>query len=44
MLIYVTKVKYLQNYTVELTFNVNKKGIADLESELYGTVFEPLFR
>jgi hypothetical protein len=42
MLIYITKAKYLYDYTVELKFNDGKKGIVNLENELYGTVFEPL--
>jgi hypothetical protein len=42
MFIFVEEAKYLEDYKVELTFNDGKKGIADLESELYGTMFEPL--
>ncbi|MEA1972891.1 MAG: DUF2442 domain-containing protein [Candidatus Cloacimonadota bacterium] len=42
MFIFVEEAKYLEDYKVELKFNDGKKGIADLESELYGTMFEPL--
>ena len=42
MFIYITEAKYLNDYKVELKFNDGKKGVVDLESELYGTVFEPL--
>jgi len=42
MFIFVEEVKYVEDYKVELKFNDGKKGIADLESELYGTMFEPL--
>ncbi len=42
MLIYITEAKYLFNYEVELTFNDGKKGIVNLENELYGTMFAPL--
>jgi len=42
MLVYVTEAKYLHDYKVELKFNDGKKGVVDLENELYGTVFEPL--
>ncbi len=42
MFIYVEEAKYLEEYRVELKFNDGKKGIVDLEKELYGTVFEPL--
>lgn len=42
MFIFIEKAKYLRDYKVELKFNDGKIGIADLESELYGTMFEPL--
>ena len=42
MFIYVTEAKYLHDYEVELKFNDGKKGIVNLENELYGTMFEPL--
>ena len=42
MLIYITEAKYLYDYKVELKFNDGKKGVVNLENELYGTIFEPL--
>jgi len=42
MFIYVTEAKYLHDYEVELKFNDGKKGVVNLENELYGTMFEPL--
>jgi len=42
MFIHVIEAKYLQDYEVELKFNDGKKGIVNLENELYGTMFEPL--
>ena len=42
MIIYVKGAKYLEDYKVELQFNDGKKGVVDLENELYGTMFEPL--
>ncbi|PHS55569.1 MAG: hypothetical protein COB17_11445 [Sulfurimonas sp.] len=42
MFIYVTEAKYLHDYEVELKFNDGRKGVVNLESELYGTMFEPL--
>lgn len=42
MFIYITKAKYLCDYKIELKFNDGRKGIANLENELYGTMFEPL--
>ena len=42
MIIYVKEAKYLEDYKVELQFNDGKKGVVDLENELYGTMFEPL--
>ncbi len=42
MIIYVKEAKYLEDYKVELQFNDGKKGVVDLEKELYGTMFEPL--
>jgi len=42
MLVYITEAKYLHDYKVELKFNDGRKGVVDLENELYGTVFEPL--
>lgn len=42
MFLSITKAKYLTDYKIALQFNDGKKGIADLESELYGDMFEPL--
>ena len=42
MFICVEEVKYLEDYKVELKFNDGKKGVVDLQSELYGAMFEPL--
>ena len=42
MFIYVTEAKYLHDYEVELKFNDGKKGVVNLENELYGTMFEAL--
>ena len=38
----VTKVKVMGPYTLELTFSDDFRRKVDLESELYGEVFEPL--
>jgi hypothetical protein len=42
MFIFVEEAKYLEDYKIELKFNDGKKGVADLESELYGIMFESL--
>ncbi len=42
MFIFVEEARYLEDYKIELKFNDGKKGIVDLQSELYGTMFEPL--
>jgi len=42
MYINVIEAKYLHDYQVELKFNDGKKGVVNLENELYGTMFEPL--
>jgi len=42
MFTHVTNVKYLKDYKLMLTFNNGVSGIVDLESELYGEIFEPL--
>lgn len=42
MLLFVKNAKYLKDYKIEIEFTDGKKGIADLEGELYGSVFEPL--
>ena len=42
MFIHVTAVEYLDDYKLHLRFNTGAEGIVDLESELYGAIFEPL--
>ncbi|RLA09075.1 MAG: DUF2442 domain-containing protein [Gammaproteobacteria bacterium] len=42
MFIYVEEGRYLEDYKIELKFNDGKIGIVDLESELYGDMFESL--
>ena len=42
MFIFIEEATYLEDYKIELKFNDGKKGIVDLQSELYGTMFEPL--
>ncbi len=42
MFLHVTAVEYLGDYKLKLQFNNGAEGIVDLESELYGEVFEPL--
>lgn len=42
MLLFVKDAKYIKDYKIEVEFTDGKKGIADLEGELYGPVFEPL--
>ncbi len=42
MFLHVTKVKYLENYKLRLTFSNGTVKDANLEEELYGEVFEPL--
>jgi hypothetical protein len=42
MFLHVIKVKYLEAYTLRLTFNNGVVKDVDLESELLGEVFEPL--
>jgi hypothetical protein len=39
---YVTSVRYISGYVVELTFSDGAKGEVDLSAELYGRLFEPL--
>jgi hypothetical protein len=39
---YVTSVRYISGYIVELTFSDGAKGQVDLSGELYGRLFEPL--
>ncbi len=42
MFLQITKVKYIQDYKIEVTFNDGRSGIADLSENLNGTIFEPL--
>lgn len=42
MFLHVTNAKYLKNYTVEVSFNNGRNGIADLANALKGKVFESL--
>ena len=43
MFLYIKKIKYLEKYRVQVTFNNGKKGVADLSSALNkGGVFKPL--
>lgn len=42
MFLHITEVKYLYDYQVEVAFNNGKRGVADLSSALWGSVFEPL--
>jgi hypothetical protein len=39
---YVTAVRYLHGYWLELTFSNGVAGSIDLSKELYGRLFEPL--
>ena len=39
---FVSSVKPVNRYQLEITFKDGLCGIIDLESELYGTMFEPL--
>ena len=40
--LHVTAVEYLEGYKLKLEFNNGIEAIVDLESELYGEIFEPL--
>ena len=42
MFLHVTSVRYLDDYRIWLRFSDGAEGIIDLESELYGEIFEPL--
>ena len=42
MFLEVSKAVYLNNYRISLTFNNGETKIVDLQSELNGTVYEPL--
>lgn len=37
-----TRAQYVDGYRIEFTFDDGKRGIIDLEPELWGEVFEPL--
>ena len=37
-----TKAEYLKGYQIRLVFDDGTEGVVDLESELWGEVFEPL--
>jgi len=39
---YVTSVRYISGYRLEVTFSDGTKGEVDLSGELYGRLFEPL--
>jgi len=42
MFLEVSKAAYLDNYRISLTFNNGEMKTVDLQSELNGTVYEPL--
>lgn len=42
MILHVTNAKYLADYTVEVTFNDGRKGVADLSDIIRGPVFKAL--
>lgn len=42
MIPWVVQAKFIKNHCVWLSFNDGKEGIADLEAELDGPIFEPL--
>ncbi|NTV67898.1 MAG: DUF2442 domain-containing protein [Chlorobaculum sp.] len=42
MFIHVNDARYIGDYKVWLSFNDGTQGEVDLESELYGEIFEPL--
>ena len=42
MFLHVTRVQYLDGYKLEVTFSDQTVKVVDLESELFGEVFEPL--
>jgi hypothetical protein len=42
VLLHVTDAQYIADYRLRLKFNNGAQGVVDLESELYGEVFEPL--
>jgi hypothetical protein len=42
MILYITKVDYLHNYTLAVSFNDGKSGVADLSSIVHKGVFKAL--
>lgn len=42
MFLHVISLEYIGDYKIQVSFNNGIEGIADLENELYGEVFEPL--
>nr|VFJ55723.1 MAG: Protein of unknown function (DUF2442) [Candidatus Kentron sp. DK] len=42
MFLHVTQAKYINDYTVWLSFSDGAQGEVDLSSELHGEIFEPL--
>ena len=42
MFLHITKIKYLENYKLEISFNDGVVKEVDLEKELYGEIFKPL--
>ena len=42
MFLHVIDAEYDKNYTLMLKFNNGAEGVVDLETELYGEIFEPL--
>ena len=41
-MIHVTKVKYIRDYLLQLSFDDGTEGVIDLYSHLQGTIFRPL--
>ncbi|MEI7867185.1 MAG: DUF2442 domain-containing protein [Candidatus Methylumidiphilus sp.] len=42
MFLHIVEAHYIQDFSVEVTFNDGRKGIADLSDALTGPIFEPL--
>jgi hypothetical protein len=42
VILHIKEAKYLEDYKIEVLFNDDRKGIADLSAALKGTVFQPL--
>jgi len=42
MFLHVVEANYVRDFSVEVTFNDGRKGIADLSDALTGPIFEPL--